>query len=163
MGPRIMQLRTHDCEWGVIKPMLADKPRGIGLHPRSEDTELGVLMEPEVDPWRDGSYPRSLDQPHSLKLEFAGKLPSLHDPPPAPSKHLTRCLRNRVQANTRVACPLASALMTPHSQSVSSYCMIRGPILDLESRPVRRDQQRTACPRLPANRTYGVHWGIDCE
>src|SRR6266481_6161307 len=40
-----------------------------------------------------------LDQPHSLKLELAGKLPSLHDPPPAPSKHLTRCLRNRVQAN----------------------------------------------------------------
>src|SRR6266545_7978824 len=39
-----------------------------------------------------------LDQAHSLKLEFAGKLPSLHDPPPAPSKHLTRCPRNRVQA-----------------------------------------------------------------
>src|SRR4030095_9970078 len=39
-----------------------------------------------------------LDQAHSLKLELAGKLPSLHDPPPAPSKHLTRCLRNRVQA-----------------------------------------------------------------
>src|SRR5947209_11343146 len=40
-----------------------------------------------------------LDQAHSLKLELAGKLPSLHDPPPAPSKHLTRCLRNRVQAS----------------------------------------------------------------
>src|SRR5260370_40703306 len=40
-----------------------------------------------------------LDQPHSLKLELARKLPSLHDPPPAPSKHLTRCLRNRLQAN----------------------------------------------------------------
>src|SRR5262245_53247938 len=39
-----------------------------------------------------------LDQAHSLKLELAGKLPSLHDPPPAPSNHLTRCLRNRVQA-----------------------------------------------------------------
>src|SRR6266478_4291009 len=39
-----------------------------------------------------------LDQAHSLKLELAGNLPSLHDPPPAPSKHLTRCLRNRVQA-----------------------------------------------------------------
>jgi len=25
----------------------------------------------------------------------------LHDPPPAPSKHLTRCLRNRVQAMER--------------------------------------------------------------
>src|SRR5437016_6805785 len=40
-----------------------------------------------------------LDQAHSLKLELAGKLPSLHDTPPAPSKHLTRCLRNRVQAS----------------------------------------------------------------
>src|SRR5215207_3827664 len=39
------------------------------------------------------------DQPHSLKLELACKLPSLHDAPPVPSKHLTRCLRNRVQAN----------------------------------------------------------------
>src|SRR6202020_97593 len=38
------------------------------------------------------------DQPHSLKLELACKLPSLHDTPPVPSKHLTRCPRNRVQA-----------------------------------------------------------------
>src|SRR6185436_8671488 len=38
------------------------------------------------------------DQLHSLKLELAGKLPSLHDQPPVPLKHLTRCLRNRVQA-----------------------------------------------------------------
>src|SRR6476619_3967689 len=38
------------------------------------------------------------DQAHGLKLELSRKLPSLHDPPPAPSKHLTRCLRNRVQA-----------------------------------------------------------------
>jgi hypothetical protein len=38
------------------------------------------------------------DQPHSLKLELAGKLPSLHDPPPVPLKYLTRCLRHRVQA-----------------------------------------------------------------
>ena len=39
-----------------------------------------------------------LDQPHSLKLELSRKLPSLHDTPPVPSKQLTRCLRNRVQA-----------------------------------------------------------------
>src|SRR3954462_9289564 len=38
------------------------------------------------------------DQPNSIKLELACKLPSLHDPPPVPSKHLTRCPRNRVQA-----------------------------------------------------------------
>src|SRR5436309_8501485 len=42
-----------------------------------------------------------LDQAHSLKLELAGKLPSLHHPPPVPSKHLTQCLRNRVQAKSR--------------------------------------------------------------
>src|ERR1700688_3183804 len=40
-----------------------------------------------------------LDQPHSLKLELACELPSLHDTPPVPSKHLTRCPRNRVQAS----------------------------------------------------------------
>src|SRR5271169_1401367 len=42
-----------------------------------------------------------LDQPHSLKLELPCKLPSLHDTPPVPSKHLTQCLRNRVQAKRR--------------------------------------------------------------
>src|SRR5258708_39378036 len=59
-----------------------------------------------------------LDQPHSLKLELAGKLPSLHDPPPAPSKHLTRCLRNRVQARSRTD-TLSSCKMTgsPASRS----------------------------------------------
>src|SRR5277367_6558537 len=41
-----------------------------------------------------------LDQLHSLKLELPRKLPSLHGAPPVPSKHLTRCLRNRVQANS---------------------------------------------------------------
>src|SRR4029453_5409971 len=49
-----------------------------------------------------------LDQAHSLKLELASKLPSLHDPPPVPSKHLTRCLRNRVQA------------ISPHSAEIAS-------------------------------------------
>src|SRR4051794_8061035 len=39
-----------------------------------------------------------LDQAHSLKLELSSKLSPLHDAPPVPSKHLTRCLRNRVQA-----------------------------------------------------------------
>src|SRR5258705_5542717 len=52
-----------------------------------------------------------LDQPHSLKLELARKLPSLHDPPPAPSKHLTRCLRNRVQA-TSMSCSIAARDIT---------------------------------------------------
>src|SRR5262245_65558678 len=43
-------------------------------------------------------YASILDQAYSLKLELPRKLPSLHGPPPAPSKHLTRCLQNRVQA-----------------------------------------------------------------
>src|SRR6516162_2799365 len=59
-----------------------------GCTPKSCDLNIG--------------HPSILDQPHGLKLELAGKLPSLHDPPPAPSKHLTRCLRNRVQA--KVSC-----------------------------------------------------------
>src|SRR5277367_4594756 len=42
------------------------------------------------------------DQPHRLKLELACKLPSLHDSPPVPSKHLTRCPRNRVQATWKI-------------------------------------------------------------
>src|SRR5712691_8383248 len=41
-----------------------------------------------------------LDQPYSLKLELACKLPPFHDAPPVPSKHQTWCLRNRVQATT---------------------------------------------------------------
>src|ERR1043166_1439630 len=45
-------------------------------------------------------YASILDQAHSLKLELPRKLPSLHDTPPAPLKHLTRCLRNRVQATS---------------------------------------------------------------
>src|SRR5262245_23051083 len=48
-------------------------------------------------------YASILDQAHSLKLELPRELSSLHDPPPAPSKHLTRCLRNRVQAT----CPVS--------------------------------------------------------
>src|SRR6266571_1671517 len=43
------------------------------------------------------------DQPHRLKLELPCKPSSLHDSPPVPAKHLTRCLRNRVQANTHTS------------------------------------------------------------
>src|ERR1700721_18958 len=53
-----------------------------------------------------------LDQAYRLELELSRKLPSLHDPPPAPSKHLTRCLRNRVRASSSFAenlvCSIAS-------------------------------------------------------
>src|SRR5947209_12982564 len=66
-----------------------------------------------------------LDQAHSLKLELAGKLPSLHDPPPAPSKHLTRCLRNRVQATTRFVASSSSAnrsQVCAMSVSMARFC-----------------------------------------
>src|SRR6266516_4153643 len=66
------------------------------LHP----TAKLRLMHTQVSPGLRIRYAAILDQPHSLKLKLAGKLPSLHDPPPAPSKHLTRCLRNRVQATS---------------------------------------------------------------
>src|SRR5260370_19507176 len=42
-------------------------------------------------------------------------LPSLHDPPPAPSKHLTRCLRNRVQARSCRDAPIVAAPCPPDS------------------------------------------------
>src|SRR5258705_13833604 len=57
-----------------------------------------------------------LDQAHGLKLELSRKLPSLHDPPPAPSKHLTRCLRNRVQAKSLLF--VAETLWRPDSSNV---------------------------------------------
>jgi hypothetical protein len=44
-------------------------------------------------------YASLSDQAHSFKLELPRKLPTLHDPPPIPLKHLTWCLRNRVQAS----------------------------------------------------------------
>src|ERR1022692_4736597 len=51
-----------------------------------------------------------LNQPHRLMLELACKLPPLHDPPPVPLKHLTRCLRNRVQASLRSSSVMAALL-----------------------------------------------------
>src|SRR5580704_19781674 len=48
---------------------------------------------------RDPAIP---DQPYRLKLELPRKPSSLHDPPPVPSKHLTRCLRNWGQATRHI-------------------------------------------------------------
>src|SRR5947207_15182407 len=61
-----------------------------------------------------------LDQAHGLKLELPRELPSLHDPPPAPSKHLTRCLRNRVQASTIIFSPTFSVAFSNSSNSTSN-------------------------------------------
>jgi hypothetical protein len=60
-----------------------------------------LALRPLLDFLVEGSREAAplFDQAHRLKLELPRKLTPLHDPPPAPSKHLTRCLRNRVQAN----------------------------------------------------------------
>src|SRR5271166_1538272 len=46
-------------------------------------------------------------------VELACELPSLHDPPPVPLKHLTRCLRNRVQARSRFSAQVRCCVATP--------------------------------------------------
>src|ERR1700694_5645232 len=64
------------------------------------------------------------DQPYSLKLELPCKLPSLHDTPPVPSKHLTQCLRNRVQARPNTSPPRRlNRKPMPHSMSHSDACL----------------------------------------
>src|ERR1700753_3449881 len=75
--------------WEGLRRIVRQRP-----HPAAK---LG-RMHPQVLRGLRITNPALLDQPNSLKLELTGKLPSLHDAPPAPSKHLTRCLRNRVQA-----------------------------------------------------------------
>src|SRR4051794_39064952 len=62
-----------------------------------------------------------LDQAHCLKLELSRELPPLHDAPPVPSKHLTRCLRNRVQATPQ----FTPAFLPSLSLSVISSAKIR--------------------------------------
>src|SRR5580698_2191405 len=66
------------------------------LHPTAQ---LG-LMHTEIKRGLRIRHAPLLDQPHSLKLELSCKLPSLHDTPPVPPKHLTRCPRNRQQASS---------------------------------------------------------------
>jgi transposase len=49
---RIMHYELSDCEWGVIKPMLPNKPRGI---PRGDDRRVlnGIFWIPRSGaPWR---------------------------------------------------------------------------------------------------------------
>src|SRR4051794_11220562 len=69
-------------------------------------------------------HPSILDQAHRLKLELSRKLTPLHDPPPAPSKHLTRCLRNRVQASFKL-CDLGHILTRAGLQTKSMWWAVR--------------------------------------
>src|SRR5580704_7463713 len=68
---------------------------GKRLHPTAQLR----LMHTEIVRGLGIRHAPLFDQPHRFKLELPRKLPSLHDTPPVPSKHLTRCLRNRVQAS----------------------------------------------------------------
>jgi hypothetical protein len=71
-----------------------------------------------------------LDQPNRFKIELACKLPPLHDPPPVPLKHLTRCLRNRVQAKALFSQPNTAR------QSLSTHWI---PIVRSVSLPSNQD------------------------
>src|SRR5262249_36322265 len=91
-------LETHDLELLGLHLAVAEKGvlRILGelFHPIAQLRRVNV----QVLRCLNIGHASILDQAYSLKLELSRKLPSLHDPPPAPSKHLTRCLRNRVQA-----------------------------------------------------------------
>src|SRR5262249_27081794 len=98
-----LALETHDLELLGLHLAVARESmlRVLGqlLHPIAQLRRVNVQVLRRLHI----GHASILDQAHGLKLELSRKLPSLHDPPPAPSKHLTRCLRNRVQANLKVA------------------------------------------------------------
>jgi len=71
------------------------------VHQRLHSVTHLRRMHTKVAPRLRIQYAAVLDQTYRLKLELSRKLPPLHDPPPVPPKHLTRCLRNRVQAKER--------------------------------------------------------------
>src|SRR6476620_9258541 len=69
---------------------------GESLHPVAQlrDVNAEVLRRLRI------GNAALLDQPNCLKLELTCELPTpLHGLPPAPLNTLTRCLRNRGQAN----------------------------------------------------------------
>src|SRR5262249_27783788 len=93
-----LALETHDLELLGLHLAVARESmlRVLGqlLHPIAQLRRVNVQVLRRLHI----GHASILDQAHGFKLELSRKLPSLHDPPPAPSKHLTRCLRNRVQA-----------------------------------------------------------------
>ncbi|MCO5164663.1 MAG: hypothetical protein M9939_26595 [Mesorhizobium sp.] len=58
-----------------------------------------VLVEIQITGSLRNSNASILHQPHRLKFELAAELPSLHSHSPVPSNTLSRCPRNRQQAN----------------------------------------------------------------
>src|SRR5262249_9942983 len=97
-----LALETHDLELLGLHLAVARESmlRVLGqlLHPIAQLRRVNVQVLRRLHI----GHASILDQAHGLKLELSRKLPSLHDPPPAPSKHLTRCLRNRVQARNKI-------------------------------------------------------------
>src|SRR5262249_28578744 len=102
---RHFALETHDLE--LLRFHLAVARKGVLrilgelLYPIAQLRRVNV----QVLRCLHMGHASVLDQAHSLKLELASKLPSLHDPTPVTTKPLTRCLRNRVQATS---CNLSS-------------------------------------------------------
>jgi hypothetical protein len=62
---------------------------GCTVHPNQITSWKAQLEEGSGPAMPALRYAAILDQAHSLKLELSRKLLSLHDPPPAPSKHLS--------------------------------------------------------------------------
>src|SRR6476661_2280947 len=88
-----------------------------------------------------------LDQAHCLKLELSRKLPPLHDAPPVPSKHLTRCLRNRVQAKRPRSARTKEALGPSLGAAIKRlYAGDRSPFLE-----ARESLTTFNCPREEPN------------
>src|SRR5262249_36036358 len=94
-----------------------------------------------------------LVQAPRLKLELRRELPSLHDPPPAPSKHLTRCLRNRVQASGRylLRSPFLAKLflcVTLRADSAKcNNCCSKGDAGSYNRRKLRRRFPKSSIPK----------------
>ena len=76
-----------------MKPNLI--PAGIGEQVSRCRIRVPTLRRVNTEVFRclNIGYASILDQTHCLKLELSRKLPSLHDHPPVPLKHSTRCLR----------------------------------------------------------------------
>jgi hypothetical protein len=96
------------------------------------------------------------DQAHSLKLELSCELPPLHDAPPVPSKHLTRCLRNRVQARGARSdgeanfVDRASSAVSHHQERVQMNRALTGDIARRFTSPI--------CPRRYSIYEFPVSW-----
>src|SRR3954469_8752395 len=101
------------------------------------------------------------DQAHSLKLELSRKLSPLHDAPPVLSKHLTRCLRNRVQATTMFAGQALAQSATVEIEP-AQRTKIKEYVVKEKVAPVRVKERISVGAKLPADvelRSVPSDWG----